>query len=42
MMKWLGRLVRGTFQFAVLSAVLTVVIVVLDAVLAPERPAGRE
>ena len=40
-MKWLGRLVRKVVRLAVVTATLTVVIIVLDAVLSPDSVDNR-
>lgn len=43
-MKWLGRLFRKLIRLAIITTVLTAVIVLLDAVLSPDSvdngPAG--
>lgn len=40
-MKWLGRLVRKLVRLAVVTATLTVVIIILDAVLSPDSVDNR-
>ena len=40
-MKWLGRLFRKVVRLAVVTATLTVVIIVLDAVLSPDSVEDR-
>ena len=40
-MKWLGRLLRKLIRLAVITTVLTEVIVLLDAVLSPDSVDNR-
>ena len=41
-MKWLGRLVRRFVRLVVVTATLTAIIVVLDAVLSPKDDVRRQ